>query len=315
MSAADSPGDTPAEAVALATPATAMTFAEFLESVPPAQEMRVRHLWKWQSSGGARYRELSTPELQLHCSSSTCNGPRFFRYKEGNLSLGENEPLLTFLTYVCSNCQREEKTFSLLAEIETETTESKSETDKKPRIMRISRPGFVYKFGELPVYGPPTPARLIRLFEDERETFLKGRRCENQGLGIGAFVYYRRVVETQKNRILDEIIRVSEKVGAPAQMIKALATAKTVSQFSKALASIKDAIPQALLLNGHNPLTMLHKALSTGLHEKTDEECLEIAHDVRVVLIELADRLGQLLKDEAELNSAVTRLLAAKQDK
>jgi (p)ppGpp synthase/HD superfamily hydrolase len=70
-----------------------------------------------------------------------------------------------------------------------------------------------------------------------------------------------------------------------------------VSQFSKALASIKDAIPQALLLNGHNPLTMLHKALSTGLHEKTDEECLEIAHDVRVVLIELADRLGQLLKD------------------
>jgi (p)ppGpp synthase/HD superfamily hydrolase len=55
--------------------------------------------------------------------------------------------------------------------------------------------------------------------------------------------------------------------------------------------------------------------LSTGLHEKTDEECLEIAHDVRVVLIELADRLGQLLKDEAELNSAVTRLLAAKQDK
>ena len=37
---------------------------------------------------------------------------------------------------------------------------------------------------------------------------MKGRRCGNLGLGIGAFVYYRRVVENQKSRILDEIIKV-----------------------------------------------------------------------------------------------------------
>jgi hypothetical protein len=37
-------------------------------------------------------------------------------------------------------------------------------------------------------------------------------------------------------------------------------------------------------------------------------------HDVRVVLVELAERLGQSLKDEAELNTVVTRLLKAKQD-
>jgi hypothetical protein len=38
-----------------------------------------------------------------------------------------------------------------------------------------------------------------------------GRRAENQGMGIGAFAYYRRVVENQKNRIIAEIKRVAEK--------------------------------------------------------------------------------------------------------
>jgi hypothetical protein len=51
-----------------------------------------------------------------------------------------------------------------------------------------------------------------------------------------------------------------------------------------------------------------------GLHAKTDEECLAFAHDARVVLAELAERLSQALKDEAELNTAVTRLLQARKD-
>src|SRR5260221_2382351 len=80
------------------------------------------------------------------------------------------------------------------------------------------------------------------------------------------------------------------------------------NQFSKALESVKNAIPQALLINGHNPLTLLHSALSEGLHAQTDEQCLELAHDVRVILAELAERLGQALKDEAELKQAVSRL-------
>ncbi len=177
------------------------------------------------------------------------------------------------------------------------------------RSMEKGGPGECYKFGELPLYGPPTPSKLIKLIGPDREIFLKGRRCENQGLGIGAFVYYRRVVENQKNRILDEIIKVSEKISASEESIAALKEAKKEIQFSKALASVKDAIPQALLINGHNPLTLLHSALSEGLHNQTDEHCLDIASSVRVILGELSDRLGQALKDEAELNHALSKLL------
>src|ERR1700704_4822445 len=70
----------------------------------------------------------------------------------------------------------------------------------------------------------------------------------------------------------------------------------------------KDAIPQGLLIDGDNPLLLLHAALSGGLHAKTDEECLGFAHDTRIVLVELAECLDQTMKDEAELNAAVKRL-------
>jgi hypothetical protein len=170
--------------------------------------------------------------------------------------------------------------------------------------------GECYKFGEMPEYGPPTAARLIKLIGPDRELFLKGRRCENQGLGVGAFGYYRRVVENQKDRILDEIIKVAQKVGAESSAIESLEAAKRETQFSKALANVKSSIPQTLLINGHNPLTLLHSALSDGLHDRTDEHCLELATSIRVVLAELSERLAQALKDEAELSRALSRLMA-----
>ena len=93
-----------------------------------------------------------------------------------------------------------------------------------------------------------------------------------------------------------------------------LEAAKSETQFSKALASVKDAMPQSLLINGHNPLTLLHSALSDGLHDKSDEHCLEIASGVRIVLAELSERLSQALKDEAELKKALSRIMGDKKE-
>ncbi len=165
------------------------------------------------------------------------------------------------------------------------------------------------KFGENPVFGPPIPARLLKLIGPDRDTFLKGRRCENQGLGVGAFVYYRRVVEQQKIRIFKEIVKVSEKIGAPKEKLTILNAAMVEGQFTKALDMAKDAMPESLLINGHSPLKLLYKALSEGIHNLTDEQCLGLASSVRVVLGELSDRLAQALKDEAEITNALARLL------
>jgi hypothetical protein len=45
------------------------------------------------------------------------------------------------------------------------------------------------------------------------------------------------------------------------------------------------------------------------VHEHTDEKCLELAADIRVILVELSELLGHALKDEKELKEAVARLM------
>jgi hypothetical protein len=145
--------------------------------------------------------------------------------------------------------------------------------------------------------------------ESKRDYYLKGRRCENQGLGIGAFGYYRRVVENQKNRIIDEIIRAAKKINAPQEMVDGLEAAKLETQFITAIDRIKPAVPQALLISGHNPLTLLHSALSQGLHAERDEDCLELASSIRTVLADLIERTSAVLRESAELDNAVTRLM------
>jgi len=195
------------------------------------------------------------------------------------------------VSYACRNCNKSFKTFALWV--------SHDETGLA---------GSAMKYGEWPLFGPPTPSRLVSLVGPDRDAFLKGRRAENQGLGIGAFAYYRRVVENQKNRLLDEIIRVAERTRAPTAALEALAAAKDEAQFSRAVELAKNSIPQSLLIDGHNPMTLLHSALSEGLHAQSDEECLELATSVRVILQELTEKTAAALKDHAELKSALSRL-------
>ena len=279
---------------------TPIPLAEFLEGSPPGNETSVTDLAEPQNLGiypPTSY-IFAAPDIQLHCGSDSCNGTMFFRCTDGRQDLKAGQWHLFYVTYRCSNCQKTEKTFSLAA-----VRDGFSNTS-----------GDCYKFGENPEYGPPTAARLIKLIGPDRDIFLKGRRCENQGLGIGAFVYYRRVVENQKNRILGEIITVAKKLGAAAEAVQELEAAQAETQFSKALASVKDSIPQTLLINGHNPLKLLHSALSDGLHDRDDAHCLTLASSIRVVLAELSERLAQALKDEAELNKALSHLLHRKEE-
>jgi hypothetical protein len=49
----------------------------------------------------------------------------------------------------------------------------------------------------------------------------------------------------------------------------------------------------------------LHDAVGEGLQRKTDEECLELATSIRVVLTELAERISNALKDDQELKQAL----------
>lgn len=274
-----------------------LSIAEFLESHPPNQATRIGDIQIKYSNNN--YRGLNIPEIQLHCTNEACNGPRFFRCITKPPELIEGKWQLVFITYRCSNCQKNEKVFSLSVRWD------KDSSDYLPT-------GDAVKIGEIPPFGPPTSSRLIKLIGPDRDLFLKGRRCENQGLGIGAFVYYRRVVENQRDRILSQIAKVAERIGAPEEKIKTFEKAKKETQFSRSMEVAKPALPESLLIDGHNPLALLHSALSEGVHDLADGRCLEVAGSIRIVLVELSERISQALKDEAELKGALSTLLKIK---
>ena len=262
------------------------TFADFLESCGPDSVQQVSGLIGGQSAGGSLV--LRVPEIQLHCE--ICNGVRYFEC--GSSHYVSTPTDFEFVTYQCKNCEETKKTFALLV-----APDSNRST------------GRVHKLGEFPPFGPPIPARVMKLIGEDRELFLKGRRAELRGLGIGAFAYYRRVVEEQKSRIIEEIGKVALKIKPSKETEELFAKAEAETQFKTAIDLIKSAIPESLLIDGHNPLTLLHSALSEGLHSQTDEQCLELATSIRVVLTELAERISTALKEEATLKTAVSRLL------
>jgi len=269
--------------------APTLDWKNFLEAHPPESAAVVKNAVDTRYTTGP---VLTTSPVQLHCDSLECEGIHWFDHITGDVHLERKKWTKGIAVYCCRHCKRTTKVFALYAKLADDT---KSVT--------------AYKLGEYPPFGPHTPSRVISLIGPDKELFLKGRRAENRGLGIGAFAYYRRVVENQKNRIIDEMEKVARKVGAKPEAISRFDSARAENQFSKAVDDIKDGIPESLLIDGHNPLKLLHTALSKGIHTEDDNTCLALAQSIRLVLTELAEKLSVALKEHAELKDAVSRLL------
>ncbi len=274
----------------------AMDFAEFLALTPPYSEKKVIHF----QLNFISHLKLNTPDILLHCPSSICeNKGTLFHNCVAHDSFHRGASPTHIYSYKCSNCQNNYKTYAvnLIGEIESDNISAKC-----------------VKVGEYPSFGTKVPSRLLNMIGKDRDLFLKGRVCENQGLGIGSFSYYRRVIENQKNRLFDQIIQVTKLLDADSHLIEELKIAKKENQFTKSIDVIKTGLPQTLFISGENPLTLLHGALSEGLHAKSDEECLEIAGNIRVVLTVLAQSITNALNDDKELTNAVKglKLLKAK---
>lgn len=278
---------------------TYITFAKFLESNFLNQPIHISDLvyQEYSSGSGNHFLVINKPDLDLYCPHEECK--RIERFRDSAKCHLSNQVVLCdriveiFIYYICSHCQKTEKNYSLRAKAES---------------IHLTK-GICYKYGEFPPYDTPISPKLSNLIDEEYHNFTKGKECENQGFGIGAFAYYRRVIESQKNRIIEEIIKVLEKLGNSDDKIKILKDAINETQFSKALEMAKDALPTNLLIQGNNPLYFLHKELSKGLHGRNDTECLESATDILVVLSDFSELLSRTLKDNKEVLKAFSKLM------
>jgi hypothetical protein len=273
------------------------TVKEFLETVHPNNFTHVKAaLMEVRFQGRQQYSKVLTiPELRLPCV--TCKGERTFRRDGEHHSLSGKSPHQFFLTFTCSDCKEQHKTYALRVQ----------ELDD-------ANAALMFKFGERPSFGTAVPNAVLRLFGSDADLFRKGQECEKLGFGIAAFAYYRRVVESHKNEIFDWLISAAKKLGAEQDMIDELTRLKADIQFSKALGKIRAGIPAELLIQGQNPLLPLHGALSVGIHNETDEDCLKAAQAVRVVLVKMAEKIASIREEDAQLAEAL-KFLNEKREK
>jgi hypothetical protein len=267
-----------------------LNISQALYSIPPGAESPIYGIQNTDEKTGKKEFIVLSNEVNMYCESGSCRGDRLFAPGDPYLSVRVGDPIYRFLEYTCKNCGEAKKKYAV-----------RLSSTKNGSLL-------VLKLGEDPPFGEKTPTRLLRILGNDRDSFLKGRRSEHQNLGIGAFAYYRRVVESQKDAILDQVISVAEREGTDQSLVDALRNAKKEVQFTKAVDSLRGAFPPQLLIDGRNPLILLHDALSKGLHALSEEECLDRAQAIRIVLSALAERLSELLKDQSALKNAIDKL-------
>lgn len=141
------------------------------------------------------------------------------------------------------------------------------------------------KVGQYPPWSiKPDPA-LREAVGVHLPTLQKGIVNESQGYGIGAFAYYRRIVEEVVDSLLTDISSLIEGKQEKVEYEQKLANVRESKSGEAKIQVVKDLLPSVLRPKNLNPLAVLYEALSKGLHSKSDEECLDLASMIRESLV------------------------------
>jgi hypothetical protein len=139
----------------------------------------------------------------------------------------------------------------------------------------------VRKIGQVPPHDISIPAELEDRLGETAGHYKKALVSRNSCYGIGAMAYLRRVVDEQTDALIDVMLDLSRTYGVEDEILTQLEAAKNEVRYEEKLRTASELLPTALRPGGVNPLGQLYKHTSTGLHGKTDDECVAIFDDLK----------------------------------
>ena len=167
---------------------------------------------------------------------------------------------------------------------------------------------FVLKTGQYPPWDMSVDKNIADLLGAYVDHYRKALVCESQNYGIGAVSYYRRIVEDIIDTLLDSIAAILPASEADRYQAALAETKKTIVTQDK-IALVKDMLPEILRPNGINPLSILHQSLSEGLHEKSEDECSEIASTIKEAIIFLVNQVLSTREQSMKFSDGMKKLL------
>ena len=282
-----------------------MANKQFLEEYPLYRKF-VSSFNQWTTLN-----ELPKPAIHMYCDR--CESDQTFNmaneYYEVDYASDIYVPRTTVRAlYTCSGCAAFQRRFLIRFILAKVTERNDAGEDVAREII------YMEKVGQYPSWSIVMDKELENLLGDHAEFYKRGLISESQGYGIGAFAYYRRIVE----EIIDQLlISIEELISAEDKQkyATALAAVKKTTVTQEKIELVKDLLPASLRPNGINPLDALHSALSAGLHAESEEDCLEYAEAVRDALVFLVNRLVRTKSENKSFTDSMKKLLDKKNGK
>ncbi|MEU2153258.1 hypothetical protein ACF07W_38570 [Streptomyces sp. NPDC015140] len=169
-------------------------------------------------------------------------------------------------------------------------------------IFKLDKTGYLTKIGQSPSvsdFDNTAPKRYKSIIKDKTtiEELKKSILLNSNGMGIGSYVYLRRIFE---RLILDQFeIYLNENPTADKKNFLEL-------HMDKKIEFLKDYLPPFLFKNRKT----IYKILSKGIHELSEEECVKYYNTVNAaIIIILEDKLAidEKRKRDIEINKSLQK--------
>jgi len=258
---------------------------------------------------GTTLERLPKPAINMHCDF--CRSMQTFNminnyWDDDKLSHASSGPIgITFrLKYLCASCGK--KLILFYVEFgQTATMSGKNEVFSY----------WVRKVGQNPPWEINVDKKMQSMLGVSSALYKKGLVSESQNYGIGAYAYYRRIVEDIIGTLLVSISELIENEKDKVKYTAALEQTKKEKNAEDKIKLIKDLLPVSLRPDDINPLEVIYSSLSEGLHGKTDEECLELADSIKKALSFLVDQLLSQKQSKKDFTESMKKLLDRKNEK
>ncbi|MEK7092423.1 MAG: hypothetical protein AAB907_02255, partial [Patescibacteria group bacterium] len=228
-----------------------------------------------------RYTDVQNiPKPAIHMYCPVCDSEQTFNmvneyYEVDNLHGRSLLDTVLRLKYVCSSCGQGMRIF-LVHFSETKRKFQNPKTGEEEERDTL----YIMKVGQIPAWDIKMDSELEAMLGEHADAYKKGLICESQNYGIGAYAYFRRVTEDIIDELLESILDLVP-TDEKDEYKKKLEGVKKEKIAENKINLVKDLLPEPLKADGMNPLKELYKVLSDGIHDKTDEECMEKAEAIR----------------------------------
>jgi hypothetical protein len=146
-------------------------------------------------------------------------------------------------------------------------------------------PSQVVKIGQYPALPISIPRAVENnLGQAHAALYKKALINRNEGYGLGAVSYIRRVIEDKTEELIEVVAQMAEAHEIDPKIVEKIRSAKEEqTTYDNKLRVASTVIPKSLLIDGVNPLDALYGLVSAGLHDLSEQECITIADETRSV--------------------------------